>query len=136
MKILTGVLALGAAAVLGLTVASAETPPAEYVKTMKDVSAAAMSLRQNGTDMASVAKDAASLKALFDWTAKFWQARKVQDAFDIATGASKAAADLEAAAKASNADGVAAATKTVTGVCTTCHNLHRDRHPDGTSDIK
>ena len=53
-----------------------------------------------------------------------------------AKAAGKAAADLERAAKAKNEEAVAASAKAVNGACKTCHDAHRERLPDGTSEIK
>ena len=43
---------------------------------------------------------------------------------------------LETAAKAKNEEGVATASRAVNGTCMGCHTAHRERLPDGTSEIK
>ena len=54
----------------------------------------------------------------------------------LAQSGAKGAADLEAAAKAKNEDGVAAAQKAVGSTCAACHMAHRERLQDGTFEIK
>jgi cytochrome c556 len=134
----SGLLALAAASVLAMGVMASEKPSDEYVKTMKDTNVAAQSLRKDveAKDYDAIAKDAAALKALFTGTEEFWTKRSAEDAVAAAKTAGKAAADLEAAAKAKNEEGIAASAKAVNGACKTCHDAHRERLPDGTSEIK
>jgi cytochrome c556 len=134
----SGWLTLGAAAVFGVVVMAGEKAPDSYVKNMKDTNAAAASLRKNveAKDYAAIAKDAATLKALFSSTEEFWTNRKADDAIAVAKTGVKAATDLEAAANAKNDADVSAAAKTLQGTCKTCHDAHRERLPDGTSEIK
>lgn len=134
----SGWLTLGAAAVLGVVVMAGEKAPDSYIKNMKDTNAAAQSLRKSveAKDYATIEKDAATLKTLFSSTEEFWTNRKADDAVAAAKTGVKAATDLEAAAKAKNEADVTAANKTLQGTCKTCHDAHRERLPDGTSEIK
>ena len=134
----SGWLALGAAAAFGLAVMASEKAPDSYVKNMKDTNAAAQSLRKNveAKDYDGVAKDAATLKDLFSSTEEFWTKRNAEDAVTAAKAGVKAATDLETAAKGKDAAAVADAAKSVNGTCKTCHDAHRERLPDGTSEIK
>ena len=134
----SGWLTLGAAAVLGVVVMAGEKAPDSYIKNMKDTNAAAQSLRKSveAKDYAAIEKDAATLKTLFSSTEEFWTNRKADDAVAAAKTGVKAATDLEAAAKAKNEADVTAANKTLQGTCKTCHDAHRERLPDGTSEIK
>src|SRR5581483_1461442 len=93
----SGWLTLGAAAVFGVVVMAGEKAPDSYVKNMKDTNAAAASLRKNveAKDYAAIAKDAATLKALFSSTEEFWTNRKADDAIAVAKTGVKAATDLE-----------------------------------------
>ena len=131
-------LAVAAASVLAIGVMANEKPSDAYVKSMKDTNAAAQSLKKNveAKDYDGVAKDAATLKTLFAGTEEFWTARKADDAVTAAKAGLAAATDLETAAKAKNAEGVATAAKAVNATCKTCHDAHRERLPDGTSEIK
>jgi cytochrome c556 len=134
----SGLLALVAGSVLAVGVMASEKPSDEYVKSMKETNVAAQSLRKDveAKDYDAVARDAATLKALFAGTEEFWTKRNAEDAVAAAKAGGKAAADLESAAKARNGDGVAASAKAVNGTCKTCHDAHRERLPDGTSEIK
>jgi cytochrome c556 len=137
----SGALALCGAALVGLVgfaVIASEKPPDSYVKNMKDTNTAAADLRKSveAKDYQAIARQAASIKVLFDNTLSFWEERKAEDAIGFAKTGSKAAADLEAAAKSKNDDGVASAAKAVQGICKTCHDAHRERLPDGSSEIK
>jgi cytochrome c556 len=134
----SGWLALGVAAALGLVVVAGEKPPESYVKNMKDTNAANSSVRKNveAKDYDAVAKDAATLKELFSSTEEFWTKRNADDAVAAAKAAVKSATDLETAAKAKDATAVADAAKAVNASCKTCHDAHRERLPDGTSEIK
>ena len=67
---------------------------------------------------------------------KFWTPRKTEDAIGFAKAGAKGAAELETAAKAKNEEGVAAAARAVNGTCMGCHTAHRERLPDGSSEIK
>jgi cytochrome c556 len=134
----SGWLALGVAAWFGLAVMASEKAPDSYVKNMKETNAAAQSLRKSveAKDYDAVAKDASTLKDLFSSTEEFWTKRNTEDAVTAAKSAVKAATDLETAAKAKDAAGVADAAKAVNATCKTCHDAHRERLPDGTSEIK
>jgi hypothetical protein len=133
-----GWLTFGAAAIFGVVVMAGEKAPDSYVKNMKDTNAAAQSLRKSveAKDYEAVSKDAATLKTLFGSTEEFWTKRNAEDAVAAAKAGVKAATDLETAAKAKNEAGVADAAKTLQGTCKTCHDAHRERLPDGTSEIK
>ena len=131
-------LAVGAAALFAVAVAASEKAPDTYVKNMKETNAAAQSLRKSveAKDYDAIAKDAATLKGLFASTEEFWTKRNTEDAVTVAKSGVKAATDLETAAKAKNESGVADAAKAVNGTCKSCHDAHRERLPDGTSEIK
>jgi cytochrome c556 len=134
----SGILALAAASALAIGVMANEKPPEAYVKSMKETNAAAQSLRKSipAKDYDAVAKTAATLQTLFAGTEEFWTNRKADDAVAAAKEGAKAATDLETAAKAKNDDDMAAAAKTLTATCKTCHDAHRERLPDGSSEIK
>jgi len=122
----------------GFGVVASEKAPDSYVKNMKETNAAAQALGKSlaAKDYEAIAKQAATLKTLFDNTLSFWEERKADDAIGFAKRGSRAAVDLEAAAKAKSADGVASAGQAVQSICKTCHDVHRERLPDGTSEIK
>lgn len=134
----SGVIALCATAVFGLTVIANEKPSDTYVANMKDTNAAVRSLKDNveAKNWAGAATDAAKLKTLFAETQAFWEKKGAADAVTAAKAGASAAADLETAAKAKNAEGVVTAQKALGGTCKTCHDAHRERLPDGSSEIK
>ena len=121
-----------------ITVMAGEKPPEAHVKLMKDTNAAATALRGHVTakDYDAIAADAATLKGLFGDIEKFWTGRKVDDAMGFAKTGGKSAADLETAAKGKNEEGVATSARALNGTCIGCHAAHRERLPDGTSEIK
>jgi len=126
------------AVVLGLTLQANEKPSDAYQNAMKNLGAANQSLRNNVTakDYDAIAKDAATFRASFATALAFWTAKKTDDAMMLAQTGSKAAADLEQAAKSKSEDGVAAAQKAVGATCAACHMAHRERLADGTFEIK
>lgn len=134
----SGWVALGAAAILGLTVVASEKAPESYVKNMKDTQVAAVELRKSieAKDYAAAAKPAATLRTLFGNTLSFWEDRKTDDAVGFAKAGVKAATDLEAAANAKNGEDVTAASQALQATCKSCHDAHRARLPDGSSEIK
>jgi cytochrome c556 len=131
-------LAFGTVLTFGLTLVAGEKPPESYVKNMKETNAAAQELRKNveAKNYDAVAKNAATLKTLFENTQSFWETRKMDDAVELAKNGGKSAGELETAAKGKNEEGVQAAYKTLNATCKTCHDAHRERLPDGTSEIK
>lgn len=134
----SGWLVAGAVAMIGLTVVAGEKPPESYVKNMKDTNAASAELRKSVEvkDYEAIAKHAVALKALFESTEEFWTKRKMDDAIGFAKAGATSAADLAAAAKAKNDEGVSTASKALLGTCKQCHDVHRERLPDGSSEIK
>jgi cytochrome c556 len=87
-------------------------------------------------DYAAIAKDAATLKANFAKLEQFVAQKKWDDVMASTKAGAKAAADLEAAAKAKDDAAITAATSAVTKTCGTCHAAHRERLPDSTFGIK
>ena len=138
MRAKSGLIALCATAVFGLAIIANEKPPESYVKNMKDTNAAVRSLKDNvaAKNWTGAAADAAKLKTLFADTEAFWEKRNATDAVTAAKNGAAAAGDLETAAKAKNEEGVVAAQKALNASCKSCHDAHRERLPDGSSEIK
>ena len=134
------VVAVCAAVVFGLTVRANEKPTTEFQDIMKSNAAAngPMGLRGHipAKDYDAIAKDAATLRANFTKIESFWAAKKVDDAINFEKAGGKAAADLEAAAKAKNDAGITAAQMALAPNCGGCHMAHRERLPDMTFEIK
>ena len=125
---------------LGLTVLANEKPTMEFMDLMKSNAAATgpMGLRGHvgAKDYDAIAKDAATLKDNFAKIEAFFTAKKWDDAINFAKAGGKASAELEAAAKAKNDAGIAAAQMAITPNCGGCHMAHRERLPDMTNEIK
>jgi hypothetical protein len=139
MRVFVWALAAASAGLLaGVSLRAGEKPPESYVKLMKDTNAAAQALRGHvqAKDYDAIATDAATLKSLFADTEAFWTPRKAEDAIGFAKTGASAAADLESAAKARDEEKVGTAARAVNGTCQGCHTAHRERLPDGTSEIK
>ena len=134
------VVAVCAAVVFGLTVRASEKPTTEFQDLMKSNAAAngPMGLRGHipAKDYDAIAKDAATLRANFAKIETFWTARKVDDAINFAKAGGKAAADLEAAAKAKNDGAITAAQMALAPNCGGCHMAHREQMPDKSYEIK
>ena len=130
--------AVCAAAIVGFTVMASEKPPAEYQTAMKNNGAANMALRGNiaAKDYAAIEENAATFKASFTVANAFWTAKKADDAIKLTNDGLKGAADLDAAAKAKNDEGIAAARGTIGATCRGCHMVHRATMPDMTFEIQ
>jgi len=135
-KCISSTVAVAAMGVVAML--AAEKPPESYVKLMKDTNTAAQGLRGHvqAKDYDGIAADAGALKKLFAESEAFWTSRKADDAIGFAKSGAKAAADLETAARAKNDDNIATAARAVNGTCMGCHTAHRERLPDGSSEIK
>ena len=130
--------AVCAAVIVGFTVMANEKPSPEYQAAMKDLGATNAALRGNVTakDYAAIEKNAATFKASFTVADACWTAKKADDAVKLAKDGLKRAADLDAAAKAKNDDGIVAAPRGIGGTCRGCHMVHRETLPDMTYEIK
>jgi cytochrome c556 len=84
----------------------------------------------------AVVTDAKKLENIFGQSAEFWTKKGVSDAAGWSKDAQAAAAKLATAAAAGDADGAAAAFKSVTGSCKGCHEAHRDKLADGSYKLK
>jgi len=85
---------------------------------------------------AEVAKNADKLQGLFKEVSTFMQGKSITDAVGFANDAANAAAELSKAAKANDADAMAAAQKTIQKQCGTCHAAHREQLPDKSYKLK
>jgi cytochrome c556 len=125
-------------------VRATEKPTDEYQAAMKALEAASEILRHHarmvepGGDFgyAWVENDAATLKAGFEQTLKFWQTKNAKNAIALAQNAVSDAAVLERAAKARHYDGVVAGVGGVLAACEPCHNAYREQLPDGSFAIR
>ena len=102
----------------------------DYDKLMKAVGAANGTIAK-ATDNATVAAEAKKLQALFKDAQQFWAARNDKEAADWAASANTHAAEIEKAATANNAEGIAAHRKELGGACATCHKARREKTETG-----
>ncbi len=142
MRIARFMTAAGLAWLVALTMSvspSAQTKTDEdFAKLMKGVGATNGAIRKGaeGAMMDTVATEATKMAGLFKDAQAFWTDRKVTEAADWSKAAMDAATALNKAAAEKNAEGVAAASKTLGGTCQTCHMKYRDKAADGTCMIK
>ena len=129
--------AICAAVIVGFTAMANEKPSPEYQTAMKNLGTANGALRGNITakDYPAIEANAATFKASFTVAEAFWTGKKTDDAIALAKTGLKGAADLDAAAKAKNDEGIAAARGTIGATCRGCHMVHRDQLPDMTFEI-
>ena len=130
-------LAVCAAVAVGFTMMANEKPSPEYQTAMKNMGTANGALRGNITakDYPAIEMNAATMKASFTVAEAFWKGKKADDAIKLAQEGLKGTAALDAAAKAKNDEGIAAARGTIGATCRGCHMVHRDQLPDMTFEI-
>ena len=102
----------------------------DYDKLMKGVGAANGAMRK-AADAAATGAEAAKLVTLFKDAQQFWTARNNKEAADWAASAMTHAAEIEKAAKAGSADGIASHQKELGGTCMTCHAKYREKTETG-----
>ena len=117
--------------VTSVAIVSAQSKTDEdYDKLMKGVGQANGALRKAADPKAS-AVEAEKLVALFKDAQQFWTARNNKEAADWSAEAMTHAAEIEKAAKAGNAEDVAAHQKQLGGMCQTCHTKYREKTESG-----
>ena len=134
MRVSRFLMAAGLAMLVGVgsvTILSAQSKTDEdYDKLMKGVGAANGAMRK-AADATATAAEAAKLVTLFKDAQQFWTARNNKEAADWAAAAATHAAAIETAAKANNAEQIAAHQKELGGVCQTCHMKYREKTETG-----
>lgn len=135
MRIKHGVLALFCC--LGLVALLPGQEEAELSKWMKTLGGESGKIRNATTKTGDeVVASAEKIKEAYEHTEAIFAKREMSDAVKWSQDGKAAAADLAAAAKAGDADKVAAAMKTVGGTCRPCHDAHREKLENGTYKIK
>ena len=127
-----------AAVIVGFTAMANEKPSPAYQTAMKNLQMANAGLRGDVTnkDYAAIEKHAATFRASFTLANSYWTGKKVDDAIKLTNDGLKGAADLDAAAKAKNDEGIAMAQRGIGATCRGCHMVHREQLPDMTYEIK
>ena len=128
--LMTGAMALLVAATSAAILSAQAKTDEDYDKLMKGVGAANGAMRK-AADAAATGVEAAKLVALFKDAQQFWTARNNKEAADWAAAAGMHAAEIEKAAKAGNAEGIASHQKELGGTCMTCHTKYREKTEAG-----
>jgi cytochrome c556 len=102
----------------------------DYDKLMKSVGAANGAMRK-AADAAATGAEAAKLVTLFKDAQQFWTARNNKEAADWSAAAATHAAAIETAAKANNAEQIAAHQKELGGTCQSCLMKYREKTETG-----
>ena len=132
-------LGLAIVAIVGLTAAANEKPPADFQQAMKDNGATLQKLGKDveAKDYDAIAADAAIFKKGFMGpVGKYFTDQKMEDALKKCTEAYTAADNLEKAAKAKNDTSVAESRTALQRSCGSCHTAYREQLPDKTYEIK
>ena len=82
------------------------------------------------------AASAAKLSGIYEQMTGYFAKKNVADAAKLSQDGKLAADELVAAAKSGDAEKANAAFKTLGGACRGCHDVHREKLPDGTYRIK
>jgi TonB family protein len=116
-----------------------ETPTTEYRDIMKSNTVAVgprgLSQHVNSQDYGAIVDDLATLKMNLKKLETFWIAKNAVDAIGFVEASTKAAADLETAARAKDQTGVTSAWTALLVNCTACHVARVRRLEDGTFAI-
>lgn len=128
--------ACGLVGMLGLTVLASDKPPADYVAAMQTIAGAhdAASKAIKAEELEAVEKDAGTIVEAFAVVERYWASKS--DVMPLARAATKAASDLRVSAQQRSVEGVDYSAKELAAACTTCHEAHREKMPDGTYQIK
>ena len=114
--------------------------PAEdaFDQVMKQVNPAMTALRAGITasDAAAVKKSTTDLKKIFTETQAFFKTRGTVDAQGWAGDALKFLETIDTASSTAKWPDATAASTGLGGLCTSCHNAHRERMDDGTYRVK
>lgn len=86
--------------------------------------------------MPDVATHAKAMVQALEGTETFWKDRNLPQAVKWSEDGVVAAKALAKAAEENNADGVRAAMSKLGASCKSCHDVHREKLPDGTYKIK
>jgi len=134
-----GLSMLAVVGALGITVMAAnEKPSTAMMEVMKANAATNTTARaaEKANDYATLIKDAGTYRANLAYIDAYFTHKKLDAAATIAKSGLKGAMDLEAAATAKDAAGVAKAMAAVTGTCGGCHKQFREQLADKTYEIK
>ena len=123
---------------LGGMVHAAEKPTPEHAKAMQDLLTVVQTMVKPGmyADFEVAKKSAASATDAYVVIQAFWDKRDDPEAIKLSQAGTKAAGEIAAAARASNAADVEKATTALRATCAPCHRAHRVELPGGGFEIK
>lgn len=126
----------GVVVMLGLTVVASDKPPADYVAAMQTIAGAhdAAVKAIKAEELEAVEKHAGTIVDAFGVVERYWASKS--DVMPLARAATKAASDLRVSAQQRSLEGAEYSAKELAAACTTCHDGHREKMPDGTFQIK
>ncbi len=130
------IVAVLVAALAAPDIHAANVTEANLEKAMKDVQDGANAIRGANGDMAVAATSAKGVEAALASVEAFWTARKDDGAVKMSGAARDAARAVAKAAEGKDAAALGEATRAMFGTCRTCHDIHRERQPDGTYRLK
>jgi hypothetical protein len=134
------------AVVLGLAARASDKPSADYVTAMQTLKTVAEGLPKSlAAEDGGKAMDELVIAArpALSVLEKYWTARQVEDALQIAQKASKAIAEISVAVHLMTSgpnplalEGAQESIKTFVATCSACHAAHREQLADGSYAIK
>jgi cytochrome c556 len=122
---------------LGLALHAADKPPDDFVKAMKDAAAFAQDMTKPEAefDFATAKRYVPIVRDAFAVIERYWLDRNQSRAYfkDIALAEEmiKLASDMGVAANLQSAEGVKASVRDLTSRCAVCHDVRREKGPDG-----
>lgn len=125
------------AATLGVTLHAADAPPEDFVKAMKDAAAFAQEMTKPEAefDFPKAKQHVPIVRDAFAVVMRYWLDRNQSGAYfkDIALAEEmiKLASDMGVAANLQSAEGVKASVRDLTSRCAVCHDVRREKGPDG-----
>ena len=126
----------------GLIAQSAEKPPEDFVKAMKDLRAftQAMTMKDAEFDFEATRPWVVTVRDAFGTVEKYWTDRNQEGKYFVeintARDGTKAASDMGVAIALMSPEGIAASVKDIAGRCQACHEKRREKAADGGFLIK
>ncbi|MCC7154521.1 MAG: hypothetical protein IT161_08095 [Bryobacterales bacterium] len=110
----------------------------DHPPNMKTINASMKMLKASleTKNVAEAAEAAKKVEAAFSETRKYWAARQTKDALDWSDSAITGARLAQAGVSDGHWEKVSEGVSKMGGTCKSCHDVHRERLPDGTYKIK
>lgn len=132
-----GIVRLGTIATAALGLALFAQEDAEFISQMKMLNDMCGAVRKMEPKTgAEAVKRAERMGSAYESMIQFWRQRSVNDAVKWSEEGKSAALQLASAAAKNDAEKAASAFSALTGTCKSCHDVHREKTPDGKYRIK